>query len=150
MATLRWACLQSLLPKYFYLKKTKKKKLKKKSLRLENLSFFQSCWPRHRRINGTLFGGICEPCHCFGHAESCDDITGECLVSAFSSGFADWQGWNLLNRPCNSITTCGTNTWVKKWLDRDLYIELSWKLRMLFHMWSSWLTSIRKCLSIVV
>ncbi|XP_016060358.1 PREDICTED: laminin subunit alpha-2 [Miniopterus natalensis] len=39
----------------------------------------KSCWPRHRRVNGTIFGGICEPCQCFGHAESCDDITGECL-----------------------------------------------------------------------
>ncbi|XP_060046469.1 laminin subunit alpha-2 [Erinaceus europaeus] len=39
----------------------------------------ESCWPRYRRINGTIFGGICEPCQCFGHAESCDDITGECL-----------------------------------------------------------------------
>ncbi|XP_029416828.1 laminin subunit alpha-2 isoform X2 [Nannospalax galili] len=39
----------------------------------------ESCWPRHRRVNGTVFGGICEVCQCFGHAESCDDITGECL-----------------------------------------------------------------------
>ncbi|XP_028733208.1 laminin subunit alpha-2 isoform X6 [Peromyscus leucopus] len=39
----------------------------------------KSCWPRHRRVNGTIFGGTCEPCQCFGHAESCDDITGECL-----------------------------------------------------------------------
>ncbi|XP_073931083.1 laminin subunit alpha-2 isoform X3 [Castor canadensis] len=39
----------------------------------------ESCWPRHRRINGTVFGGICEPCQCFGHAESCDDVSGECL-----------------------------------------------------------------------
>ncbi|XP_053447622.1 laminin subunit alpha-2 isoform X1 [Nycticebus coucang] len=39
----------------------------------------ESCWPRHRRVNGTMYGGICEPCQCFGHEESCDDITGECL-----------------------------------------------------------------------
>ncbi|PNJ78488.1 LAMA2 isoform 7 [Pongo abelii] len=39
----------------------------------------ESCWPRHRRVNSTIFGGICEPCQCFGHAESCDDVTGECL-----------------------------------------------------------------------
>lgn len=39
----------------------------------------ESCWPRHRRVNGTIFGGLCEPCQCFGHAESCDDTTGECL-----------------------------------------------------------------------
>lgn len=39
----------------------------------------ETCWPRHRRVNGTIFGGICEPCQCFAHAEACDDITGECL-----------------------------------------------------------------------
>uniref|UniRef100_A0A8C5LFF2 Laminin subunit alpha-2 n=1 Tax=Jaculus jaculus TaxID=51337 RepID=A0A8C5LFF2_JACJA len=39
----------------------------------------ESCWPHHRRVNGTIFGGICEPCQCFGHADSCNDITGECL-----------------------------------------------------------------------
>nr|XP_048281070.1 laminin subunit alpha-2 isoform X2 [Myodes glareolus] len=39
----------------------------------------KSCWPRHRRVNGTVFGGICEPCQCFGHADSCDDVTAECL-----------------------------------------------------------------------
>ncbi|KAK7835354.1 hypothetical protein U0070_017890, partial [Myodes glareolus] len=39
----------------------------------------ESCWPRHRRVNGTVFGGICEPCQCFGHADSCDDVTAECL-----------------------------------------------------------------------
>ncbi|XP_076784087.1 laminin subunit alpha-2 isoform X1 [Arvicanthis niloticus] len=39
----------------------------------------EACWPRHRRVNGTIFGGICEPCQCFAHAEACDDITGECL-----------------------------------------------------------------------
>ncbi|XP_055981989.1 laminin subunit alpha-2 [Sorex fumeus] len=39
----------------------------------------ESCWPRHRRVNGTIFGGVCEACQCFGHAESCDDVTAECL-----------------------------------------------------------------------
>ncbi|KAM4693155.1 laminin subunit alpha-2 isoform 1-T1 [Discoglossus pictus] len=39
----------------------------------------KSCLPGHRRVNGTLYGGVCEPCRCFGHADSCHDITGECL-----------------------------------------------------------------------
>ncbi|XP_063120700.1 laminin subunit alpha-2 isoform X4 [Rattus norvegicus] len=39
----------------------------------------KACWPRHRRVNGTIFGGLCEPCQCFGHAEACNDVTGECL-----------------------------------------------------------------------
>lgn len=39
----------------------------------------EACWPRHRRVNGTIFGGLCEPCQCFGHAEACNDVTGECL-----------------------------------------------------------------------
>ncbi|XP_069463573.1 laminin subunit alpha-2 isoform X3 [Ambystoma mexicanum] len=38
----------------------------------------KSCAPRHRRVNGTLVGGICEPCQCFGHADTCDDNTGIC------------------------------------------------------------------------
>ncbi|XP_066461636.1 laminin subunit alpha-2 isoform X5 [Eleutherodactylus coqui] len=38
----------------------------------------ESCSPGHRRVNGTLFGGKCEPCRCFGHSDSCDDITGFC------------------------------------------------------------------------
>ncbi|XP_077145501.1 laminin subunit alpha-2 isoform X2 [Ranitomeya variabilis] len=36
------------------------------------------CLPGHRRVNGTLFGGKCEPCRCFGHSDSCDDNTGFC------------------------------------------------------------------------
>nr|XP_033792815.1 laminin subunit alpha-2 isoform X4 [Geotrypetes seraphini] len=39
----------------------------------------KSCLPWHRRVNGTLIGGICEPCRCFGHADACDDNTGACL-----------------------------------------------------------------------
>ncbi|XP_065689371.2 laminin subunit alpha-2 isoform X1 [Patagioenas fasciata] len=46
----------------------------------------ESCWPRHRRVNGTIFGGVCAPCTCFGHAESCDDITGECLDCQHNTG----------------------------------------------------------------
>ncbi|KAG8582668.1 hypothetical protein GDO81_008157 [Engystomops pustulosus] len=38
----------------------------------------ESCLPGFRRVNGTLFGGKCEPCRCFGHSDSCDDITGFC------------------------------------------------------------------------
>ncbi|KAM4771006.1 laminin subunit alpha-2 [Rhinophrynus dorsalis] len=39
----------------------------------------KSCLPGYRRVNGTLFGGNCEQCRCFGHADTCHDITGECL-----------------------------------------------------------------------
>ncbi|NWX11325.1 LAMA2 protein, partial [Caloenas nicobarica] len=46
----------------------------------------ESCWPQHRRVNGTIFGGVCAPCTCFGHAESCDDITGECLDCQHNTG----------------------------------------------------------------
>ncbi|KAM4040964.1 laminin subunit alpha-2 isoform 3-T3 [Anomaloglossus baeobatrachus] len=38
----------------------------------------ESCLPGHRRVNGTLFGGKCEPCRCFGHSDSCDDNSGFC------------------------------------------------------------------------
>uniref|UniRef100_A0A4W3IE40 Basement membrane-specific heparan sulfate proteoglycan core protein n=1 Tax=Callorhinchus milii TaxID=7868 RepID=A0A4W3IE40_CALMI len=39
----------------------------------------ESCLPGFRRVNSTLYGGICEACKCHGHSVSCDDITGECL-----------------------------------------------------------------------
>nr|XP_009687092.1 PREDICTED: laminin subunit alpha-2 [Struthio camelus australis] len=46
----------------------------------------ESCWPQHRRVNGTIFGGVCAPCTCFGHAELCDDITGKCLDCKHNTG----------------------------------------------------------------
>ncbi|KAF4796257.1 Laminin subunit alpha-2 [Turdus rufiventris] len=46
----------------------------------------ESCWPRHRRVNGTIFGGVCAPCTCFGHADVCDDITGACLDCKHNTG----------------------------------------------------------------
>ncbi|XP_067840665.1 laminin subunit alpha-2 isoform X6 [Heptranchias perlo] len=39
----------------------------------------ESCVPGYRRVNSTLYGGICVPCTCYGHSKYCDDITGECL-----------------------------------------------------------------------
>uniref|UniRef100_A0A4W5KBC8 Laminin subunit alpha 2 n=1 Tax=Hucho hucho TaxID=62062 RepID=A0A4W5KBC8_9TELE len=37
------------------------------------------CSLGHRRVNSTMFKGVCEPCDCQGHATDCDDITGQCL-----------------------------------------------------------------------
>ncbi|KAG8444246.1 hypothetical protein GDO86_009434 [Hymenochirus boettgeri] len=39
----------------------------------------ESCLPGHRRVNGTLFGGSCEPCRCFGHSDTCHDVSGDCV-----------------------------------------------------------------------
>ncbi|KAL0967369.1 hypothetical protein UPYG_G00251370 [Umbra pygmaea] len=39
----------------------------------------ETCSPGHRRVNGTVFKGVCERCACHGHATHCDDITGRCL-----------------------------------------------------------------------
>ncbi|XP_036405402.1 laminin subunit alpha-2 isoform X1 [Megalops cyprinoides] len=39
----------------------------------------ETCASGYRRVNSTLFKGVCEPCHCHGHATLCDDITGHCL-----------------------------------------------------------------------
>ncbi|XP_072008302.1 laminin subunit alpha-1 [Engystomops pustulosus] len=37
----------------------------------------ESCIPGYYRVGGTLFGGICQPCECNGHATECD-IHGAC------------------------------------------------------------------------
>lgn len=46
------------------------------------VSCLQMCAAGHRRVNSTLYKGECEPCHCYGHASLCDDITGHCLVKS--------------------------------------------------------------------
>lgn len=40
----------------------------------------QSCLSGYYRVDGILFGGICQPCECHGHAVECS-IHGECFVS---------------------------------------------------------------------
>uniref|UniRef100_A0A3Q3KQ98 Laminin, alpha 2 n=1 Tax=Monopterus albus TaxID=43700 RepID=A0A3Q3KQ98_MONAL len=39
----------------------------------------QACVPGYRRVNGHLYNGVCEPCHCHGHAIQCHEVTGHCL-----------------------------------------------------------------------
>ncbi|XP_077756139.1 laminin subunit alpha-1 [Canis aureus] len=39
----------------------------------------ESCLPGYYRVDGILFGGICQPCECHGHAAECD-IHGVCSV----------------------------------------------------------------------
>ncbi|KAM6964872.1 laminin subunit alpha-2 [Aplochiton taeniatus] len=39
----------------------------------------QVCDEGHRRVNGTLYGGVCESCRCHDHATDCDAVTGHCL-----------------------------------------------------------------------
>uniref|UniRef100_A0A8D0CUX2 Laminin subunit alpha-2 n=1 Tax=Sander lucioperca TaxID=283035 RepID=A0A8D0CUX2_SANLU len=39
----------------------------------------EACIPGFRRVNGNLYNGVCEACHCHGHATQCHDITGHCL-----------------------------------------------------------------------
>ncbi|KAL4649093.1 laminin subunit alpha-2 [Arapaima gigas] len=39
----------------------------------------EMCSSGYRRVNGTLFKGVCEPCRCNGHSTRCDDITGHCV-----------------------------------------------------------------------
>ncbi|XP_033738423.1 laminin subunit alpha-2-like isoform X2 [Pecten maximus] len=38
----------------------------------------ERCAPGYRRLNGQLYGGICEGCNCNGHADTCDLVTGRC------------------------------------------------------------------------
>lgn len=42
--------------------------------------FLQACLPGYYRVDGILFGGICQPCECHGHSSECD-IHGICSVS---------------------------------------------------------------------
>ncbi|XP_029705872.1 LOW QUALITY PROTEIN: laminin subunit alpha-2 [Takifugu rubripes] len=39
----------------------------------------EACIPGFRRVNGNLYNGVCEACHCHGHASHCDEVTGHCL-----------------------------------------------------------------------
>uniref|UniRef100_A0A8C5LLU5 Laminin subunit alpha-1 n=1 Tax=Jaculus jaculus TaxID=51337 RepID=A0A8C5LLU5_JACJA len=38
----------------------------------------ESCLPGYYRVDGILFGGICQPCECHGHASECD-VHGICF-----------------------------------------------------------------------
>ncbi|XP_060085671.1 laminin subunit alpha-2-like [Ylistrum balloti] len=38
----------------------------------------ERCAPGFRRLNGQLYGGICEGCDCNQHADTCDLVTGRC------------------------------------------------------------------------
>lgn len=94
----------------------------------------QSCWPRYRRVNGTVFDGVCAPCTCFGHAELCDDITGECLVSVTAGNFMDVADMNSIYL-CNWTNDLwDLKYWRKKKLTINrtgLHVELLLKLRIL-------------------
>ncbi|XP_056260714.1 laminin subunit alpha-2 isoform X6 [Seriola aureovittata] len=39
----------------------------------------EACVPGFRRVNGDLYNGVCEACHCHGHATQCHEVTGHCL-----------------------------------------------------------------------
>uniref|UniRef100_A0A671XHD0 Basement membrane-specific heparan sulfate proteoglycan core protein n=1 Tax=Sparus aurata TaxID=8175 RepID=A0A671XHD0_SPAAU len=39
----------------------------------------EACIPGFRRVNGNLYNGVCEACHCHGHASQCHEVTGHCL-----------------------------------------------------------------------
>uniref|UniRef100_A0A671SZR7 Basement membrane-specific heparan sulfate proteoglycan core protein n=1 Tax=Sinocyclocheilus anshuiensis TaxID=1608454 RepID=A0A671SZR7_9TELE len=39
----------------------------------------EMCAMGYRRVNGTLYRGVCELCQCHGHVERCHDVTGHCL-----------------------------------------------------------------------
>uniref|UniRef100_A0A669ES97 Laminin subunit alpha-2 n=1 Tax=Oreochromis niloticus TaxID=8128 RepID=A0A669ES97_ORENI len=38
-----------------------------------------ACALGFRRVNGNLYNGVCEPCHCHGHTTQCHEVTGHCL-----------------------------------------------------------------------
>ncbi|XP_042555133.1 laminin subunit alpha-1 [Dipodomys spectabilis] len=44
----------------------------------------ETCIPGYYRVDGILFGGICQPCECHGHASECD-IHGVCFACAHNT-----------------------------------------------------------------
>ncbi|MBZ3888985.1 Laminin subunit alpha-1 [Sciurus carolinensis] len=44
----------------------------------------ESCLSGYYRVDGILFGGICQPCECHGHASECD-VHGVCLACAHNT-----------------------------------------------------------------
>lgn len=109
MATLWHGHLLGLPPKYVYLLKTKVsfKKIPETNLRpYFPFSLVGLGW--QTVANGTILGGICETLSVLCHAESCDDITGECLVSAFSIALLTDRAEISSISPQIPITTFGT------------------------------------------
>lgn len=41
----------------------------------------EECAPGFYRAQTGPFGGYCVPCQCNGHADTCDVVTGKCIVS---------------------------------------------------------------------
>ncbi|KAF7660100.1 hypothetical protein LDENG_00288180 [Lucifuga dentata] len=39
----------------------------------------EACAGGFRRVNGTLYNGVCEACRCHGHAAQCHEVTGHCM-----------------------------------------------------------------------
>ncbi|XP_061668188.1 laminin subunit alpha-2 [Syngnathoides biaculeatus] len=39
----------------------------------------EACVAGFRRVDGQLYNGVCEVCHCHGHATECHEVTGHCL-----------------------------------------------------------------------
>ncbi|XP_030201370.1 laminin subunit alpha-2 isoform X3 [Gadus morhua] len=39
----------------------------------------EGCVAGFRRVNGALYGGVCEACRCHGHSAHCHQVTGQCL-----------------------------------------------------------------------
>lgn len=40
----------------------------------------EDCAPGFYRAQSGPFGGYCVPCQCNGHADTCDEVTGKCIV----------------------------------------------------------------------
>uniref|UniRef100_A0A3Q4M2R1 Laminin subunit alpha-2 n=1 Tax=Neolamprologus brichardi TaxID=32507 RepID=A0A3Q4M2R1_NEOBR len=45
----------------------------------------EACVLGFRRVNGNLYNGVCEPCHCHGHTTQCHEVTGHCLDCSHST-----------------------------------------------------------------
>lgn len=63
----------------------------------------ESCERGYRRVNNTVYGGVCLPCDCNGHVDSCDPFTGACGVSYKIYNTTLNFGYSQTIKPCLNL-----------------------------------------------
>ncbi|KAG7265693.1 hypothetical protein CRUP_031017, partial [Coryphaenoides rupestris] len=50
---------------------------------LADVTSVSACGAGFRRVDGVLYGGVCEACRCHGHSAHCHQTTGDCLPNCW-------------------------------------------------------------------